>query len=58
MLFDLDHAVEGAPAHLLAAGVADRVYSAFPKVMKKADGYLGIYQRDVQPMSTGAVLVD
>lgn len=29
-----------------------------PKVAKKADGYLGIYQRDVQPMSTGAVLVD
>lgn len=25
VLFDLDHAVEGAPAHLLAAGVADRV---------------------------------
>ncbi|MBN8820253.1 MAG: dihydroxy-acid dehydratase [Sphingomonas sp.] len=25
---------------------------------KKAEGYLGIYQRDVQPMSTGAVLVD
>jgi dihydroxy-acid dehydratase len=25
---------------------------------KKAEGYLGIYQRDVQPMSTGAVLID
>jgi dihydroxy-acid dehydratase len=24
----------------------------------KASGYLGIYQRDVQPMSTGAVLID
>ncbi len=24
----------------------------------KAEGYLGIYQRDVQPMSTGAVLID
>lgn len=29
-----------------------------PRTMKKAEGYLGIYQRDVQPMSTGAVLVD
>lgn len=29
-----------------------------PKVAKKAEGYLGIYQRDVQPMSTGAVLID
>ena len=25
---------------------------------KKASGYLGIYQRDVQPMSTGAVLIE
>lgn len=25
---------------------------------EKARGYLGIYQRDVQPMSTGAVLID
>jgi dihydroxy-acid dehydratase len=29
-----------------------------PKSAKKASGYLGIYQRDVQPMSTGAVLTD
>lgn len=29
-----------------------------PKTAKKAEGYLGIYQRDVQPMSTGAVLVE
>lgn len=36
------------------AELAQRV----PRTMKKADGYLGIYQRDVQPMSTGAVLVD
>jgi dihydroxy-acid dehydratase len=29
-----------------------------PKAARKASGYLGIYQRDVQPMSTGAVLID
>ena len=36
--------------------LADR--AADIKGPKKAEGYLGIYQRDVQPMSTGAVLID
>jgi dihydroxy-acid dehydratase len=29
-----------------------------PRSAKKAPGYLGVYQRGVQPMSTGAVLVE
>jgi len=48
--------VEGRSLDLLVdpAVLATRV----AKAPKKAGGYLGIYQRDVQPMSTGAVLVE
>lgn len=37
---------------------ADVLAKRTPKGAKTATGYLGIYQRDVQPMSTGAVLVE
>jgi len=36
-----------------------RIYSPPPSsALCRAKGYLGIYRRNVQPMSTGAVLTD
>jgi dihydroxy-acid dehydratase len=41
-----------------AAELAARRTSVPGEFAVPADGYLGIYRRDVQPMATGAVLLD
>jgi dihydroxy-acid dehydratase len=66
--------VDGGPLGLVADGdhiridVANRsldllvdaavLATRTPMTLPKAEGYLGQYQREVQPMATGAVLVD
>jgi len=55
-LIRIDVANRAIELRVDAETLAQRAAEA--KGPKKAEGYLGIYQRDVQPMSTGAVLID
>ncbi len=50
--------VENRSLDLLVDEATLKARAGTGTVLKKAEGYLGIYQRDVQPMSTGAVLID